>query len=46
MHDNCSQGRFVKKTLLEKMKVEGKSTTVTVKSLNKDFKHSSLAVDD
>ena len=46
MLNNCIQGRFVKETLLEKMKVEGKSTIVTVKSLNEDCKHSSLAVDD
>ena len=46
MLDNCSQGSFVKKNLLEELKVEGKSTTVTVKTLNGDCKHSSLAVDD
>ena len=40
MLDNCSQGNFVKKTLLEELKVEGKSTTVTVKTLNGDCKHS------
>ena len=33
---NCSQGSFVKKNLLEELKVEGKSTTVTVKTLNGD----------
>ena len=37
---------IVKKTLLEELKVECKSTTVTVKTLNGDCKHSSLAVDD
>ena len=29
MLDNCSQGSFVKKTLLEELKVEGKSTTLS-----------------
>ena len=43
---NCSQGSFVKKTLREELKVEGKSTTVTVKTLNGDCKFSSLAVHD
>ena len=43
---NCSQGSFVKKTLHEELKVEGKSTTVTVKTLNGDCKYSSLAVHD
>ena len=43
---NCSQGSFVKKTLREELKVEGKSTTVTVKTLNGDCKYSSLAVHD
>ena len=46
MFENCSQGCFVKKTLVEELKVEGKSTTVTVKTLNGDCRHSSLAVDD
>ena len=44
--ENCSQGSFVKKTLHEELKVEGKSTTVTVKTLNGDCKYSSLAVHD
>ena len=43
---NCSQGSFVKKTLREELKLEGKSTTVTVKTLNGDCKYSSLAVHD
>ena len=43
---NCSQGSFVKKTLREELKVDGKSTTVTVKTLNGDCKYSSLAVHD
>ena len=43
---NCSQGSFAKKTLREELKVEGKSTTVTVKTLNGDCKYSSLAVHD
>ena len=43
---NCSQGSFVKKTLREELKVEGKSTTITVKTLNGDCKYSSLAVHD
>ena len=46
MLDKCSQGSFVKKTLLEVLKVEGKSTTVTVKTLNGECKHSSLATYD
>ena len=46
MLDNCSQRSFVKKAFLEDLKVEGKSTTVTVKTLNGNCKHSSLAVDD
>ena len=46
MLDNCSQRSFVKKTFLEDLKVEGKSTTVTIKTLNGNCKHSSLAVDD
>ena len=46
MLDNCSQGGFVKKPLLEELKVEGKSTTVTVKTLNGDCKYCSLVVDD
>ena len=46
MLDDCSQGSFEKKTLPEELKVDGKSTTATVKSLNGDFKHSSFAVDD
>ena len=32
--------------MLEELKVEGKSRTVTIKTLNGDWKHSSLAVDD
>ena len=32
MLDNCGQGSFVKKYLLEELKVEGKSATVTVKT--------------
>ena len=36
MLDNCSRGSFVKKTLLEELKVVGKSTKVTVKTLNGD----------
>ena len=32
--------------MLEELKVEGKNTTVTIKTLNGDCKHSSLAVDD
>ena len=43
---NCSQESFVKKTLCEELKVEGKSTTVTVKTLNGDCKYSTLAVHD
>ena len=46
MLDNCSQGSFVKKILLEELKVFGKNTTVTIKTLNGDCQHSSLAVDD
>ena len=46
MLDNFSQGSFVKKSLLKQLKVEGKSAPVTVKTLNGDWKHSSLAVDD
>ena len=46
MLDNCSQGGFVKKTLLEELKVERKSTTVAVKTLNGDCKYRSLVVDD
>ena len=44
--DNCIQGSFLKKTMLEELKIEGKSTTVTVRTLNGDCKHSSLAVND
>ena len=32
--------------MLEELKFEGKSRTVTIKTLNGDWKHSSLAVDD
>ena len=46
MLDNFSQGSFVKKSLLEQLKVEGKNAPVTVKTLNGDCKHSSLAVND
>ena len=46
MLDNSSQGSFVKKPLLKELKVEGKSTTVTVKTLNENCKHSSLAVNN
>ena len=46
MLDNRSQGNFVKKTLRKELKVEGKSITVIVKTLNEDCKHSSLAVND
>ena len=31
MLDNCSQGGFVKKTLLEELKLEGKSTKSLLK---------------
>ena len=34
MLDNCSQGSFVKKILLEELKLEGKNTTVAIKTLN------------
>ena len=46
MLDNRSQGSFVKKTLRKELKVESKSITVIVKTLNEDCKHSSLAVND
>ena len=46
MLDNCSQESFVKKNLLEELKVEGKSTAVIVKTLNGDCKHSLLTVHD
>ena len=36
MLDNCSRGSFVKETLFEELKVAGKSTKVTVKTLNGD----------
>ena len=46
MLDNRSQGSFVKKTLRKELKVESKSITVIVKTLNEDCKHSSLAIND
>ena len=45
MLDNCSQGSFVKTELLEKLEVEGTNTSVTIKTLNGNQKHSSVAVD-
>ena len=45
MLDNCSQGRFVKTKLLEELKVSGIKTAVTIKTLNGDYKHSTIAVD-
>ena len=40
MLDNCSQGSFVKTNLLKELKVQGINTSVTIKTLNGDFKHS------
>ena len=45
MLDNCSQGGFVKTELLEELEVEGTNTSVTIKTLNGNQKHSSVAVD-
>ena len=45
MLDNCSQGSFVKTNLLEELRVSGIKTSVTIKTLNGDYKHSTIAVD-
>ena len=45
MLDNFSQGSFVKTNLFEVLKVSGIQTSVTIKTLNGDYKHSTIAVD-
>ena len=45
MLDNCSQGSFVKTNLFEVLKVSGIQTSVTIKTLNGDYKHSTIVVD-
>ena len=45
MLDNCSQGSFVKTTLLDELSVKGTMTSVTIKTLNGDQKYQSFAVD-
>ena len=45
MLDNCSQGSFVKTNLLDELKVQGINTSVTIKTLNGDFKHSTRAIE-
>ena len=45
MLDNFSRGSFVKTNLFEVLKVSGIQTSVTIKTLNGDYKHSTIAVD-
>ena len=45
MLDNCSQESFVKTNLLEELEVSGIRTSVTIRTLNKDYKHSTIAAD-
>ena len=45
MLDNCSQGSFVKTNLQKELKVQGINTSVTIKTLNGDFKHSTRAIE-
>ena len=34
MLDNCSQGTFVKEDLLKKLKIGGRATSISIKTLN------------
>ena len=45
MLDNCSQESFVKTNLLEELEVSGIRTSVIIRTLNRDYKHSTIAVD-
>ena len=45
MLHNCSQGCFVKTNLLEELKVSGIKTAVIIKTMNGDYKHSTIAAD-
>ena len=34
MPDNCSQGTFVKEDLLNQLKISGRATSISIKTLN------------
>ena len=45
MFDNCSQGTFVKEDLLKKLKIGGRATSISIKTLNGENTFQSHAVD-
>ena len=45
MLDNCSQGTFVKEDLLKKLKIGGRATSISIKTLNGENTFQSHAVD-
>ena len=44
MLDNCSQGTFVKEDLLKKLKIGGRATSISIKTLNGENTFQSHAV--
>ena len=45
MLDNCSQGTFVKEEIIEALGVDGRSTSVTIKTLNGEMSQRAIAVE-
>ena len=45
MLDNCSQGCFIKSSLVKNLKIQGNKTSVSVKTLTGEETHSSFAID-
>ena len=45
MLDNCSRGNFVKEDLLKKLKIDGRATSMSIKTLNGENTFQSHAVD-
>ena len=45
MPDNCSQGTFVRKSIVDTMRIDGTPTSITVKTLNGDVTNPSVAVE-
>ena len=43
--DNCSQGMFVMKSIVDTMEIDGTPTSITVKTLNGDVTNTSVAVE-
>ena len=45
MLDTCSEGTFVKEDLLKKLKIGGKATSISIKTLNGENTFQSHAID-